>query len=295
MKAFRPEFWKICLRIAALAVILTAAFFGWCALVNKLMFPSPRTGVRVGNITLVSGGARLDALWMPGLPDREVILYSHGNCDRLDTIGGLLERFGSRGYGVLAYDYAGYGGSTGQAGEEQAYSDIEAAYRFLTEDQGIDPGRIVAVGYSIGSGPTSWLAENRPVKAVVLVAPFASAAQVVLPFPIPGDHFPNADRLSRCRTPLLLFHGEADRLIPVRNGEKIYRMASGRKRFLRVPGAGHVSIFSRLDSALTDELEAFLAALAGEGREHFREARFPEADSVSDSRTECHITKTPAQ
>ena len=274
MKALRPEIRQTCLRIAALAIVLTAAFFGWRALLNKLMFPAPHTGVNVGNITLASGGARLDALWIPGRPDREVILYSHGNCDRLDTIGGLLERFSSRGYGVLAYDYAGYGGSTGQAGEDQAYSDIDAAYRFLTVEAGIDPGRIVAVGYSIGSGPASWLAETRPVKAVALIAPFASAAQVVLPFPIPGDHFPNADRLSRCRTPLLLFHGEEDRLIPVRNGEKIFRMASGRKRFLRVAGANHVSIFPKLDSTLTDELEAFLAALAGEGTECFREVRF---------------------
>ena len=173
MKALRPEIRQTCLRIVALAVVLTAAFFGWRALVNKLMFPSPHTGVKVGNITLASGGALLDALWIPGRPEKEVILYSHGNCDKLETIGWLLEFFGSRGYGVLAYDYAGYGGSTGQAGEEQACSDIEAAYRFLTDGQGVDPGRIVAVGYSIGSGPTSWLAENRPVKAVVLVAPGA--------------------------------------------------------------------------------------------------------------------------
>lgn len=274
MKRIPPGVREKIMRVTALVIVLAAAVVGWRAVRNRLMFPSPHTGVRVGNLTLASGDAVLDAVWLPGSPDREVILYSHGNCDRLETIGRLLEEFSRRGYGVLAYDYAGYGGSTGRVDEDQACRDIEAAYDFLTLRQKIDPGRIVAVGYSIGSGPSSWLAETRPVKAVALVAPFASITQVVFPFQPPFDAFPNAERLSRCRTPLLIFHGEEDRLIPVRNGEKIFRSAGGRKRFIRVSGADHVSIFSKLDAALLDELEAFLAALDGEDNGYFGEVRF---------------------
>ena len=244
----------------AAGAVLAAIFLlsgPWNALVNKVMFPSPHTGRRTGNITLRSGDAALDAFWSPGPRNGPVILYSHGNGETLAWIQPLLNEFSRRGYGILAYDYAGYGGSTGKADEAQACRDIDAAYAFLTKTKGISPEQITLVGFSIGGGPSCYAAEKYPVHAVVLLAPFASALQTVFPFPLPGDKFPNARRLSRVKTPLLVIHGTRDRIIPFRNGKKVFDTAAGNpKKFIPVPGAGHNGLRDALGENFWKELAA---------------------------------------
>ena len=240
-----------------LAVFLMLGFFV-CAVADRVMFPSPHTGTKTGNLTLHSGEAELDAFWRPGPPGAPVILYSHGNNETLAWIRNLLEGYARRGYGILGYDYAGYGGSSGKADEKQACRDIDAAYRFLTEEKKIPPEQIVLVGFSIGCGPTCYAAEKYPVKAAVLCAPFASAFQVILPFPLPGDRFHNARRMSRTRVPLLLFHGKKDSIIPFRNGEKVYNMAAGDpKIFVPIEQAGHNDILDTLGETYWERLADF--------------------------------------
>lgn len=254
-------------RKAFATLLLAAVIFGGCGVVEKIMFPSPHTGRRCGNLTLRSGDALLDAEWRAGRPGAPVILYSHGNSETLSFAMPLIAEYARRGYGIMAYDYAGYGGSTGKAGEKQACMDIDAAYRYLTGSAGVKPDRIVLLGFSIGCGPSCYAAEKYPVRAVVLCAPFASAFQVVLPFPLPGDHFPNARRLSRVKTPLLLFHGKKDRIIPFRNGRKVYEMSAGTpKRFVPVEGAGHNNIIDTLGEAYWQILGEFTGLPASPGR-----------------------------
>ena len=259
----RDEILKRTVRTAGIAALtlLTAGVCGY-GLMERFLFPSPHTGVRVGDLTLRSGEAELDACWHPGRPDMPVVLYSHGNGEILADIRAHLAGFARRGYGVLAYDYAGYGGSTGKAGELQAYRDIEAAYGYLTEVEKIPPERIVAVGFSVGGGPSCYLAEKYPLRGLVLCAPFASAVRVVLPFGLPGDRFPNAERLSRKNIPLLLFHGTADRIVPYRNGRRIAETARGPVRFHSVPGAGHNDLFLRLGDRFFAEFDRFAAETA---------------------------------
>jgi len=81
--------------------------------IEALMLPAPRTEHRYGNVILQSGEAELDALWSPPPnDDGHVVLLSHGNGEILKNCFWWLEEFKKHGYGVLVYDYAGYGGST---------------------------------------------------------------------------------------------------------------------------------------------------------------------------------------
>ena len=259
-ESFFRRLTKSLLRIAAVVaiVILLAAVAG-CCFMDDFLFPRPHPGARTGNLTLHAGEAVLDAYWQPGRPDMPVVLYSHGNGETLATIRSLLAGFSERGYGVLAYDYAGYGGSSGKAGEKQAYLDVEAAYRYLREDQGIPADRILAAGFSVGGGPSCYLAEKYPLRGLVLCAPFASAVRVVLPFSIPGDRFPNVERLSRRAMPLLLFHGTADRIIPYRNGKLIAAKARGPVRFITAEDADHNDLYDKLGSLFWSEFDRFAA------------------------------------
>ncbi len=238
-----------------LAVLLALGYL--C--MEKILFPAPhRYSARAGNVILKSGNAELDALYVPPAdPARPVILYSHGNGESLRRIHPGPQAYIQRGYGVLFYDYAGYGASTGKAGEMQACMDITAAYNYLRNVQQIPPEKILPVGFSVGSGATSYLAANYPVPGLVLCAPFASAIQVVFPFSLPGDRFPNAERLAAKQVPLLLFHGKKDRIVPYRNGVTISRKAKGPVRFISHDRADHNDLFDVLGETFWQELEAF--------------------------------------
>ena len=249
MKISIAKFWKkfyfrlpVYLIIAALALYTTGVLA-----MDKLLFPGAADQTarppKSGNLTLKSGEAALDAVFHLPAPGKPVILYSHGNGETLDNIKPLLNQFISMGYGVMAYDYAGYGNSTGYPGEKQAYMDIEAAYTYLVEKHKFTPKDIVIMGYSVGSGPSCYLAEKVNAKALVIISGFASAAQVLLPFSVPFDQFPNAERLKNCNIPLLIIHGRNDKIVPLRNGKKLFSSSVAPIRTMHYSDAGHNDIF----------------------------------------------------
>lgn len=264
MKISIAKFWKkfyfrlpVYLIIAALALYTTGVLA-----MDKLLFPGAADQTarppKSGNLTLKSGEAALDAVFHLPAPGKPVILYSHGNGETLDSIKPLLNQFICMGYGVMAYDYAGYGNSTGYPGEKQAYMDIEAAYTYLVEKHKFTPKDIIIMGYSVGSGPSCYLAEKINAKALVIISGFASAAQVLLPFPVPFDKFPNAERLKNCKVPLLIIHGRNDKVIPLRNGEKLFSSSIAPIRKMHYSDAGHNDIFHKTPG-LFHEIKNFLA------------------------------------
>lgn len=247
-----------------LGILLALAYLG----MEKILFPAPgRYSERVGNVVIQSGNAELDAFFhAPADPGKPVILHSHGNGESLRYMFPAPRDYIRRGYGILVYDYAGYGASSGKAGEKQSCMDIAAAYDFLRNTKKIPPEKILPVGFSVGSGPSSFLAANYPVPGLVLCAPFASAIQVVFPFSLPGDRFPNADHLASKSVPLLLFHGKKDRIVPYRNGLKISRKAKGPVRFVPHDRADHNDLFDILGETFWQELETFAGQVCVPGK-----------------------------
>jgi len=193
-------------------------------------------------------GRKIAAIYRPASdPDAYTILYSYGNLEELAGKYSLLEKFHRRGYGVLGYDYEGFGTSEGEPSLTAALRDAETAYRYLTEECGVPPDRIIAAGFSMGSGPACYLGSRHPLAGVELEGGLASVFQIMIPWSgWPGDPYPNSSRLADCDTPVLIFHGTADKVIPYRNAEKNYREAGGRKRLVPVPGAGHQDILKTL-------------------------------------------------
>jgi hypothetical protein len=55
---------------------------------------------------------------------------------------------------VMAFDYTGYGTSTGKPSVGASLTDIEAVYHCLVNDYSVAPSNIVLYGQSVGSGPT---------------------------------------------------------------------------------------------------------------------------------------------
>jgi fermentation-respiration switch protein FrsA (DUF1100 family) len=53
------------------------------------------------------------------------------------------------------------------------------------------------------------------------------------------DQFRSDLWIGKVRAPVLMVHGENDTIVPIKLGERLYRLARMPKRFVRVAGAGH--------------------------------------------------------
>jgi pimeloyl-ACP methyl ester carboxylesterase len=121
-------------------------------------------------------GEKLIGWYVPPRDGKPLVLYFHGNAGALQHRVDRFRALIAPGNGLLALSYRGYGGSTGSPSEAGLIADAEAAYRFALARAPAE--RIVAFGESLGSGVAVALAASRQVGAVVLEAPFTSAADV---------------------------------------------------------------------------------------------------------------------
>ncbi len=168
------------------------------------------------------------------------LLISHGNGEDLGDIQGEIERFRVMGLNVVAYDYRGYGKSQGSASVANVYDDIDAVYRYLTEEIKVPPDRILLYGRSVGGGPSTYLAARKPVAGMILESTFISTFRVVIPIQIlPFEKFPNQSHIRQTNIPILLIHGTKDQVIPYWHSQVLYDSIPGTKQLFTVEGADH--------------------------------------------------------
>jgi hypothetical protein len=203
-------------------------------------------------------GLSLFSWYLPPCAGRPVIAYFHGNGGHIGYRAERLRRFAGAGCGVLLAEYRGYGGNPGAPSEAGLFADGEAALDFL-ESEGIEHGRLVLWGESLGSGVAVALAIRRHIGCLVLEAPFtsvAAAAQLHYPFipakPMVRDKFDSLSRIGRVAAPLLVLHGERDKVVPARMGRALLAAATAPKEGWFAPEAGHENLvlFGALDAAL---------------------------------------------
>ncbi|HJU30695.1 MAG TPA: alpha/beta hydrolase, partial [Hyphomicrobiaceae bacterium] len=115
---------------------------------------------------------------------------------------------------------------------------------------GVDPGSIVIYGESLGSGVAVRLATERPAAGLILDAPYSSivdvaaAAYPYLPVRwLLADRYESRKYIAQVRMPLLILHGERDRVIPVEMGRELLALANEPKRIATFPAAGHSDIY----------------------------------------------------
>ncbi len=193
---------------------------------------------------------------VPAKPGHPVVLYFHGNGDFLAGFFGRFHDLIADGTGVVALSYRGYAGSSGHPSERGLKSDAAAAYAFTVARY--DAARIVAWGFSLGTGVAVALAADRPVGRLILEAPYTSTADVAaslfwfMPVRlVMRDQFRSDERIGRVTVPLLIMHGERDPAIPIRFGERLFALAQEPKQFVRFPEGGHENLqnFGAIETA----------------------------------------------
>jgi hypothetical protein len=76
---------------------------------------------------------------------------------------------------VLLVEYRGYGGNPGSPTEDGLAADVRAAYQYLVEERGIDPGRSSTVAAAVGASYVK-LSGARHNDAILVSGPPAHAS-----------------------------------------------------------------------------------------------------------------------
>ncbi len=264
----------------SMLMVLVAAYLLVAVLLytfqDRILFPASRQmdrdpavlGWDFEEIRLPVDGEETFGWYIPLENHRGVVLFSHGNAGslagRLESIG-LLRSFG---FSVLAYDYGGYGYSTGSPSEARCYADIQAMWDYLTQERGVEAKDVLLFGRSLGGAPTAELARHVEAGGVILESAFLSVADVARHNPLLRTltwalrhRFENKHKVADIRSPLLIVHGPADEVIPFENGEGLFERATEPKSFLEIEG-GHNNGFVTSENYRSG-WEAFLTPLFG--------------------------------
>jgi len=192
-------------------------------------------------------GEKVIVWHVPAKAGHAIVLYFHGNGDYLAGFFGRFRDLIADGTGVVALSYRGYAGSSGSPSEQGLLLDAASAYAFTSARYSAD--KIVAWGFSLGTGVAVAVAAEQPVAKLILEAPYSSIADVAaLVFPIYPvrlvikDPFRSDLRIPRVKVPLLIMHGARDRTIPIAFGERLFALAHEPKQFVRLPEGGHADL-----------------------------------------------------
>ena len=191
-------------------------------------------------------GERLHAWWVPArAPAIGHVLLCHGNAGNIGDRLPHVELLSGAGFDVLAFDYRGYGRSTGRASEQGLHRDARAARTALLAQHGVDPARVVYLGESLGGAVALALALELPPAGLVLQSAFTSIRDMArvhypaIPRALVPDAYPSLRLIGRLAAPLLVLHGERDEIVPLMHGEALAEAAPGPKRMHVFAGAGH--------------------------------------------------------
>jgi len=210
-----------------------------------------------GALIRAEDGRTISVLYLPNPAARYTLWYFHGNAESLGDIEPRLRALRDLGFAVFAYDYPGYGLSSGRPSEARIYASTQAALAYLRQAHGVTPDRILAFGRSMGGGPAVELAVRQPVAGLILQSAFTSVYRVMTRWPLlPFDKFENLRKIPRVRCPVLVMHGKEDHLVTFDHGEALFAAAPAPKWHLWSELAGH-NDFEVFDG------DAYRAALRG--------------------------------
>ena len=170
------------------------------------------------------------------------------------------------GFSVFSFEYRGYGKSEGQPlYEDDFYRDARSALWYLQRN-GWDKSNIIYYGHSLGAAVALDLALVEPPLGIILESAFTSYAGM-LKYQAPyiymfvgrnAREFNNISKISKNKSPIVLFHGSSDLIVPPEMLKELYDTAQNPKKMVLVEGANHVNTLELSFETLAEDLVWFL-------------------------------------
>ena len=172
-------------------------------------------------------------------------MYVHGNGGNLSIWAPILAGIARQGYSVLAFDYRGYGNSTGHPSERGLYRDVDAVIKRFWDGPRQDVP-VVYWGRSLGGTMAAYAATVWVPDGLILESAFPDVRTLVRISPpmavrslFSTYRFPAAEFLQRVTSPVLVMHGDRDSVIPFGQGQALFEKIPGPKRFVTIRGGDH--------------------------------------------------------
>ena len=221
-------------------------------------------------------GTKLHGWFLParkGVPPLGTVVHYHGCCNNLTHDLPFFDWLPGEGFNVFAFDYRGYGRSEGKPNRKGVFVDSLAALDHVRTRDCVDPQRLLVFGQSLG-GAIALAAvgegERDGVVGVAVEGTFHSYRAVVnskmsntkATYPLASlivtdQHAPRHTVASLPPIPLLIFHGDGDKVIDVDHGRSLRELAGEPKRYVEVPGGQHLDTFLEHDGVYRRELLTF--------------------------------------
>ena len=147
------------------------------------------------------------------------VLLLHGIGETVEHWEAVQQIFAAEGIASLVVDYRGFGKSGWWFSTRRAELDALAAYRYL--ERRLPGVALSLVGSSLGCGVAATVCRRTGARLLVLCAGYPSLRKAARTIGVPAvmtwlmhDVWSPENVLRRCEIPVLLVHGEADRLFP---------------------------------------------------------------------------------
>lgn len=254
-----------------LIIIVATAYFAIVALIyfaqTRLLFPA---GIAAAGATALppsaarlevetQGGDRLIGVHVPPAQttsedrppseERFVVLGFGGNAWNAQYLAAYLHDLFPE-IDVVAFHYRGYRPSTGRPGAAALLADASLVHDHVVATLGT--GRVIAAGFSIGSGVAAHLASRRPLAGVILVSPFDSLEALA------SGHYPwapvrwllrhhmyPAQDLRGLTTPIALIASQRDTVVPPARTEALRKAIPAPILDCTIARADHNDLYDR--------------------------------------------------
>lgn len=206
-------------------------------------------------------GTKLHGWYFAPLKNKEpkaVIVQFHGNAQNLTTHFFSLYEAPSRGFGYLSFDYRGYGKSEGKPSPAGVVQDGVAAIRWMHARFPSKP--LIVFGQSLG-GAISFKSVNIvkkdvPISLLLVDSTFPdyrSQARSVLASSVftyifqplgwafaDNSQSPKNDIPKISPIPLVVVHGNRDKVVEEKMGREVFALAKEPKEFWKIPDGQHL-------------------------------------------------------
>lgn len=208
-----------------------------------------------------TGHAQLDGWWIPSQPGARwsgaTMLYLHSGSGSLSDTVDDLAALHSLGINVFAFDYRGFGRSTGPVPHEKRMDeDGEAAWTYLTDTRHIAGNDLVVYGVGVGASVAAEVAAKHHPAGLILDGPCEPARKVIgadarariVPGWLVRERFDPEQTLRGLVIPKLFL----DRIGAKERTTELYRAASDPKEYFELRQGGYETALGRfLDELLS--------------------------------------------
>lgn len=156
------------------------------------------------------------------------VIIAHGNRELIDHYLDRALTYQGLGFTVLLGEYRGYGRSEGRPSREGIRTDYIRFVDKLSALPGVDPGRIVFHGRSLGGAVLADLVPHRRPAAVILESTFTSIKAMAYGAPdfLLSDRYDTPSSMSAYDGPVMVIHGKRDQVVPVSHARQLKRAIS---------------------------------------------------------------------